>query len=242
MYEDYTDGILRCHSSHGTHELDPNVKKMIPDQQWAFGFVKVVDNNFWGYSSPNMNQSLVPPDINKQIESEIKKHHEKEVKHQKKKPDQKLVDEKYPSKIKKEYDPHKRRLAEVPDAEGITVQMECPHDLSTLNCGSMYTKHGHIYQVVCGAVTKPPKEHKKKTTKSQRSLTVPPNFPGSVTISPGETPYPSEETGDQYFPPGSITGPLPEQTGGVSNPEDVPPLDLTPGQDQQQQLPIRINE
>src|SRR5215469_14286760 len=77
MYEDYTDGILRCHSSHGTHELDPNVKKMIPDQQWAFGFVKVVDNNFWGYSS-NMNQSLVPPDINKQIESEIKKHHEKE--------------------------------------------------------------------------------------------------------------------------------------------------------------------
>ncbi|MGC2571455.1 MAG: hypothetical protein WA364_08080 [Candidatus Nitrosopolaris sp.] len=36
MYEDYTDGILRCHSSHGTHELNPNVKRIIPDYQYAY--------------------------------------------------------------------------------------------------------------------------------------------------------------------------------------------------------------
>jgi len=143
MYEDYTDGILRCHSAHGTRELDPHVKKMIPDQQWAYG--KVVDNNYWGYSTPNMTQPLVPPVINKEIESQIKKHHQKEVKHQKKDP---LVEERYPSKIKKEYDPHKRKLVEIPshDDDQVSVQMECPHDLSTLNCGAVCWRHGQLYQ------------------------------------------------------------------------------------------------
>lgn len=50
-YEDFTDGILRCHSAHGTRELDPHVRKMVPEQQWAYG--RVVDNNYWGYSDNN---------------------------------------------------------------------------------------------------------------------------------------------------------------------------------------------
>ena len=43
-YEDFADGVLRCHSSHGTHELDPNVKPFNSYWQNAWG-IKYVDNN-----------------------------------------------------------------------------------------------------------------------------------------------------------------------------------------------------
>jgi hypothetical protein len=60
------------------------------------------------------------------------------------------------------------------------------------------------------AMEKPPKEHKKKTpTRPSSSITVPPNFPGSVTISRGETPYPEDQT---------VGGTVPGQTFAPTNP------------------------
>src|SRR5215469_1146765 len=143
-----------------------------------------------------MTRPLVQPDINADIESQIKKHSKKEVKHQKKTPSDPLVEERYPSKIKKDYDPHKKRLAEIPKT-GVSVQMEYPHDLSLLDCGAHCTRNGKLYQVVCGGMEKPPK--KTKTHRPSPSLTVTPNFPGSVTISPGETPYPEEGPFSHYI-------------------------------------------
>jgi len=110
------------------------------------------------------------------------------------------------------------------------------------------------------------KKHKKKTP----SITVPPNFPGSVTISPGETPYPednfqphcnppywtpniggyqpspspspSPSQGPSYNPPSSDQsgGPSPTDVAGSVFPQDSQRLDLAPGQQQLPTIPQTI--
>jgi hypothetical protein len=209
----------------------------------------------------NYTQPLVQPDINKQIESEIKKKHQKEVKHQKKTPSDPLVEERYPSKIKKEYDPHKKRLAEIPTSrDHIGVQMECPSDLSKLPCGSECIKNGKVHKVVCSSRTKIPgvdypviPEHHGASPQETRdilaqyppdktdsnnwfpttrrrqkrpTLTVPPNFPGAVTISPGETPYPEDTGGGSEQ---DIGGTQPGERTTPSGPDWNPPQEDTSG-------------
>lgn len=125
MYEDWTDGILHCHSAHGTRQLDPNVKELNPYWQNAWG-IDYVDNNAWGdyAGQPNMNQPLVQP--NKEIESQIKKGNEHEVMHQ---------------KTTRHLKPKKK--------EGeVTTQIECRKNFHDLPIHASCWKNGKLYEIV----------------------------------------------------------------------------------------------
>ncbi|MGB8934176.1 MAG: hypothetical protein WCC17_03610 [Candidatus Nitrosopolaris sp.] len=61
------------------------------------------------------------------------------------------------------------------------------------------------------------KDKKKKTPKTKK-ISIPPNFPDTIEITHGEEPYP-EEQGVQESPQAPTS--------------DIPPLELSPGQDQQ---------
>jgi len=86
MYLDQTLGIYRCRSAGRIRSLSPSVKMFEPQWQRAWG----LDEDCYGYyydeegyaTEPNMTQPLVQPDINKMIESQIKRQHQKEVKRQ----------------------------------------------------------------------------------------------------------------------------------------------------------------
>lgn len=165
---------MECSQSSGNDQVAKYPNSTNPDWH-EFPSIKI------GFADqqPNMTQPLVQPDINKQIESQIKKGHQKEVKHQKNLDDKRLIREK---------------------GNVVTAQVECPKDLSQLNCGSHCYKNGKLMAVDCSGQ----KNKKNKTP----PLVIPPNFPSQVTVEP----YPSQE---------DIGGAAPD-TG------DTPSLDLNP--------------
>ena len=219
-YLDQTLGIYHCHSAHKTHELAPaNVTNQWENaygddftsrssQDWLY------DEEGYAYASPPLipspspNQTLAPP-----------------------KPEpQTLIGpitvERHPSRIKKSVndriDEQKkskkkdRKLAEVPKSSGdIHTQVECAKDLKTMKCDSNCYKDGKLWMIVCSESALYPSSDKKA-----KKLTIPANFPSDVTVTP---------TGDE---------PYPEDTTPTEGPQqDIPPLQLAPGQDQQQILP-----
>lgn len=196
-YPDYTDGILHCHDAHGTRELNPNVMTSPWRNAWGLdedGYaVPLIPTPSQTLTAPApVPQTLIGP----------------------------ITSEEYPSKIKKSVNPQiekqdkkKKHKAQIPD-EGVHTQVECPNDLNIMKCGSNCYKDGKLWKIVCSE-----KEREAlypKTKKKQPSVTIPPNFPDTVTISPGEESYP-EQAGDEPSQPD-----IP-----------IPPLQLAPGQDQQ---------
>lgn len=52
-----------------------------------------------------------------------------------------------------------------------------------MTCGANCWKDGKLWKIVCS----------EKETKKKPSITIPSNFPGTVTVTPGEEPYPDDE-------------------------------------------------
>jgi hypothetical protein len=162
MYEDWTDGILRCKDPGHTRELNPNVKPMISPWQHAYGSAKVVDNNYWEYATSqrkqdeHRNEETLYPDIPESIAKTVLP------------PTKRMID-KTEAQQRRQEERKKRKKHQTPKLE-------------------------------------PPSRDKLPP-----SITAPPNFPGSVTIAPGETPYP--ETEDEV------------EAGGGGTPGDIPSSD-----------------
>jgi hypothetical protein len=169
-----------------------------------------------GFAAPNMTQPLVQPNINAEIESQI------------------------PKKKKS-----KKKLAEVPKSEKVSVQMECPKDLSKLPVGANCWKDGRLYKVVSSKRERDevypavvPEKHgasPKETREILRqypSLTVPPYFPGRVTVSPTDQnePYPaeSEESPPLIPKPGKTLRPPQSSQTLTPTPPSSPPSPPAP--------------
>lgn len=157
MYLDQTDGIYRCHAAGETRELSPNVKSLNP--QWQ---------NAWASPSDISKDTGIPESIAKTVLPPSKK------------------------AVKKTEKAEKRHLTEVPvhtllPDKTVSTQVQCPHDLSKMTCGSTCWKDSKLYKINC------PTGETKETKKQKKSLVVPPNFPSQVTVTPGEEPYPEDQ-------------------------------------------------
>lgn len=67
MYLDKTTGIYSCVDAHGSRQLSPNVKPLVPYWQNAYGYeIGYIDNNECGYTTKNKHegfgdQPITPP-------------------------------------------------------------------------------------------------------------------------------------------------------------------------------------
>jgi hypothetical protein len=111
-------------------------------------------------------------------------------------------------KKRQEMKKNKKARAEIPNTGVHSVEYpSCPDDLSKV-CGSNCTKNNRLYKIVCSqweenslfpAVV--PEKHgaslkeTREIMKQYPSITVPPNFPGSVTVTPSR-----EDQNEPYLP------------------------------------------
>jgi hypothetical protein len=176
MYEDWTDGILHCHDPGGTRELNPNVKMLNPEWQQAYRFI---DNDEFGYSGKPQGWAT------SQRQKDIKAI---EV----------TTDPDIPRSIAKTVLPpektQKKKRHLEPSKAQVSAQVECPKNLHDLPAGANCWKNGRLWKIVSS------EKESASLYPKKPSITVPSNFPGSVTVTPGggdEGPYPETDIGGE---------------------------------------------
>jgi hypothetical protein len=127
-----------------------------------------------------------------------------------------VTSEKYPSKIKKtvntkieEEDKKNKKRHLTPSnlsEHDVTVLVECPDDLTKMKCSSNCWKGQKLYKITCSE-----SERKAIYPSKTKTITVPPNFPNSVTITSGDQddsylPSNEDQSGQDQSAPTPIQG------------------------------------